>query len=677
MNEREHFSKLNGTIRRYKNEIIKITEGDLLLRDDCNTYISTIDNAHSDIFEVLSNDTIAYFQIGECLDSNVVSSNQPSPSTNFNNVWTMVQKPLFSWFQIWKQSLPRYTRNGKKFTVERRKMLRKLKRVFKIMHRFYYSFIEMMFVSFNIESIVPKRMKETLNISKPPNPDCKILKKSDSDSYLIVELLYECLFYLGKVHYWEVLLETREGNLTVENFNKSRRYLDIGCILCESYGKTYSQVALICLKTGDKFETLYYSLRGLGTRIRHKNSICVFDGIMRVNKREVTKLDIEDISRIQVKDAFLHVLKHSYNAVSPTPSIIHKIMDFFFTKDKLLSHNYSSELLSKMVIILIGCVHEFVTKHEDGKGEIEKLIWVKSKKRYLKWTFSLIKNIFSSIMEQNWIEKFNNSHCSLGIIRLIMCWIKSNKFLLQYLHRDASFCKLLADSVNRFRDCNIFGTNLYTEHRPKRSYLFPDDIQFKGYLHIQYMLSDFNDNDIFESGDTMAILLGDTDSVLKLSAYSENLLRLTAIILSITKFLHNNKFDIRWDVKSRQFQFNTTIFKSIEEPKGQQLDKTIEEYQKHKRKYQRAGNPNNSINLNDLTERLSPRKRRGHEKVKHIRGLPPPQNNIESPISIPVQDSTEKEYPCASQDILGDSLFTQAEESLSNVVISPENSTSP
>lgn len=669
MNEWKPFSDLNSVIRKYKSEIVRIVEGDVLLRDNYSAFIATIQSAHSEISRVLPNDTIAYFQNSDNYTSTVVDRESLDPSKYFNEIWTFIQKPLFTWFQTWKQSLPKNHRGAKKVTVERRRSLYKLKQVFKIMHKFYYGIIEMMFIDFNMDGIIPKQVKETLNISKSSNNDSKILGKTDFSTYLIVNFIYECLFYLGKIHYWQVLLETREGNLTLEKFSKSRRYLDIGCILCESYGKTYSQIALIYLKTGDRFETLYYSLRCLGSNIRHQNSIYIFNMITDTSRSDVKKLDSTDIPRMKVEDAFLTVLKHYYNEVSPTPSNIHKIMKCFFTKERLLCGNYSPELLSKVVIILMGCVHEFVIKHEDRKNKIDKLAWIKIKKRYLKWTFLFIKNIFSSIMEQNWIEKFNNSNSSLGIIRLIMCWIKSNKFLLQYAHRDVSFCKLLADSVNKFNNYKVFGTNLYMEHRPKRSYLFGEDLKFKGYSHIQYMLSDFNDKNIFENNGNTTMLLGDIESSARHSAYSENLLRLTAIISSIIKFSKNSKFGIQWDVKSKMFQFNSEIFKDMEEPKVQYLNKTIENYQKRKRKYKQSDNSNKSVNFNDITERLSPRKRGNFKKGERHQN-PSLQNDIKSSIIIQVQESTDEEYSSASQDILGSSLFTQVDGELSDVLLS-------
>ena len=669
MIEREPFSNLNAIIRKYKNEILKIVEGDVLLRDDYSKFIATIQSAHSKISGVISNDTITYFRNVENSHSTIVDGDVLDPSIYFNDLWTMIQKPLFSWFQTWKQSLPKNRRGGKKVIVERRRILYKLKRIFKIMHKFYYGFIELIFQNFKIDEIIPKQVKETLNISKPPNNNSKLLEKTDSDVCLIVKFIFECIFHLGKVHYWQVLLETRDGTLTLGKFSKSRRYLDICRVLCDSYGKTYSQIALLYLKTGDRFSTLYYSLRSLGSGIRHQNSTHMFNVIIDTGKSEINKLDSEYISRMKVEDAFLIVLTHYYSGVSPTPSNIHKIMKYFFTKERLLCENYSSELLSKIVVILMGCVHELVINHENRKSRIGKLPWIKMKKRYLKWTFSFINNIFSSIMEQNWIEKFNNSNSSLGIIRLIMCWIKSNKFLLQYAHRDISFCKLLADSVNKFNNYKIFGTNLYMEHRPKRAYLFDEDIKFKGFSHIRYMLSDFNDKHIFENNGGITMLVRDTDNSTKLSAYSENLLRLTAIISSIIKFLHNNKFDMKWDDKSKMFHFSSEMLKEMEEPKGQYLDKAIEKYQKRKRKYEPSVNSSKSVNFNDVTERLSPRKKKSvEEKQRHHDS--PVQNNIGSSIIIQVQESTDEEYSCTSQDILGDGLFTQVDGELSNVVMS-------
>ncbi|CAB4255180.1 similar to Saccharomyces cerevisiae YDR206W EBS1 Protein involved in inhibition of translation and nonsense-mediated decay [Maudiozyma barnettii] len=609
-----NISELKSTIDRGHDVVTRLTFGNFLMRNTYNDSIKTIQDIHADIYKLLLAESSMYFEnVG---DSNLNDDIQfkDQMSSVFDDVWFKIQKPLFVWFQTWKLSLPKEKRRGLKVAVERRKLLYRLKRIFKIMHRFYYTIIEKLLSRLNLSKIIPNQIIQELNIkvSNRIDPPINPLEFGETVSIVLTETIYQCIFYLGKIHYWQVLLEIREIILSIGKFSKSRRYLAMASSLLPSYGKTYSQMSLLYLKSGDAFEALYYSIRSLGTKIRHKHSMIMFKNIIQGNSIRNVIIDSDDIRKMRVEDAFLMVLKYYYNHNYSNTKLINTISKMFFTDFKFSGGPRGTDIIFKMIIVIAGCLHERMPKDETKMKSFHKVILTKNQQKYLDWTFDLVSGIFNVIIINNYKEKFNNETGSLGILRFIMCWIKSNKYLLQYAHRNRGICKILANSVNMFNDHHIVGTNLYVEHRPERPYLFQEDILVRELFYIKYRLTDFNDKIIFEHKDIVNGLLGCPEDSLKLSVYSENLLRLTAIISSIIKFLSNNKFGIVWNREYKIFNFDLTSFEQYEKRRETiTLDKSIDLYQKEIR--QQLDPTTKIFSLTTLIGELSPRKKKRGE----------------------------------------------------------------
>ncbi|SMN22788.1 similar to Saccharomyces cerevisiae YDR206W EBS1 Protein involved in inhibition of translation and nonsense-mediated decay [Maudiozyma saulgeensis] len=673
MVSKPNVSETKRAIDKYHNEVTRLTCGDLFMREDYNTSIKIVRDIHTDIYKVFSEESLIYFVNMDDFSQDDDTYLGDQLNSILDEIWSKIQKPLFIWFQAWKQSLPKERKGQRKVFVERRKLLYRLKRLFKIMHRFYYAIIEKFVIDFNIGGLIPTQIIQELNIDvsfKIDNPT-NVLQIDQTRSAILTETIYQCIFYIGKIHYWQVLLETREKNISIGKFHKSKRYLEMASLLLPSYGKTYSQISLLYLKSNNAFMALYYSIRGLGARIRHKHSMLIFKSILSERVIDKSLDDTDEIRRMKIEEAFLLILKYYfYNNHSKT-IIVNKINHFFFTDDKLSEGPNKDGTIFKMIIILAGCLHERMPKDGTRMKSFDVSTLTEKQKRYLNWSFDFASKIFGSIIVRNCKEKFSSETGSLGTLRFIMCWIKSNKPLLQYTHRNEGICKILAESVNTLHNYDIFGINVYAEHRPERPYLFPEDILVRELSYIRYRLSDFNDKNIFEHKDILNQLFDGPRESTKLSAYSENLSRLTAIILSIIKFLTNNKLGIKWNLECKKFEFDSTTFEPIKKEREIiSLDEVVDSYQR--KIHGSNGKMKQVIDINTLINELSPRRKKQREQ--RVQDVSPRRLKFEDELTPQVQGSTGEKIIHNGIDLIQDQLLSSDEDDAGNLVVSVEES---
>lgn len=549
---------LEYRVGKYRNELKKVLTENHLLRTDDRNVITWIRNIHIDLSNSLIGQIAQYSNTYE--DDLYLEQWHNILEHLLDNVWDTVQYPLFDWFRHWRKSINKSCKDSNK--VERRKLVYKLTKIFKIIHKFYYKIIEVLLNQYNTAKILPAQLKSDLNLPYSTNKQQEILETSDPKLILVIQIVYRCLFYLGKAQYQIVLLETQRNRFTFNQFKRAERYFIYSSLILPSYGKPFEPISEMYFKSGDSISATYYSILGLMARVRNNNSINMLNFIINSRSENIKNISHNGMEIMDFNDIFLALLKEQYFQTDYNLVIINKMQRYLGQKLKILvSQEAGIKIIFKIVVIIIGFFHE--TADRDGfKVSYMKLALLNDRQNsYLNWSFDIFSLIICEIMDKQCTDKLINYEY-LGIVRIIMCWIKSNKIILQFSHRNEIFCKTLAYSVNELADFDEDGIDLYAERKPSRPYFFQEDIMLREFSCIHYVLSDFNDKTIFNSKDVVNRVMGYESKLEKLSSYSETLLRLTAIVTSIIKFLSKNNFGIKWNPKSKLYEYNQGNFLS-------------------------------------------------------------------------------------------------------------------
>lgn len=473
----------------------------------------------------------------------------------FDDIWVKIQKPLFDWFRDWKYAISKKKR--RKATVERRVLFQKYTKLFKITHKFYYRILEKLVSSVDVRKFLPTRIINDLNLQhliEKGGKSARVLQSNDQTSMVYLRTVYECLFYLGKIHYWFVLLKGGEDAIKNTQIQKSSRYLNLARILLPSEPKTYAQLALLYIKTGDRISAAYFSMRAGSCGTYFKSYSYLFGKTLNQTKRPSNYFEKGLLETSDTQTLFLNLLKGFYDNDSSISDTRKHMMSVFLLKLKeMLSDEKDDYLAVRIVGIIIGCFHEILRRDNVDIKCLRMDSLDQKYDNYLQWAVATLSKIISVLMDKSFVKKYEKPGY-LASVRLIMCWIKSHKVILQFTHRNSAFCQQLAESVNNFSEFDVYGTDLYVKHRPKRPYLFEEDILLRGFTCIDYMLSDFNDNDILNDQQSADNAYGRKLEEKALDAYSENLLRLTAIISAILKFLGRGMHGISWNGKTKMFE---------------------------------------------------------------------------------------------------------------------------
>lgn len=535
--------------------ITEIIESNNLLRRNDRVYVEVIRVVHEELASSIA-DGVLLDPIDKQLhlsDNGDVSRCQQVMI--FNDMWLKIQKPLFDWFREWKHSLSKQRKRG--VVVELRQLSHKLTKIFKIMHRFYYQILEKLISSVKISEILPSRIIVDLNLrhflKHCVNPS-NAISSNDPKSVVYLCVVYQCMFYLGKIHYWLVLLKCNDELINTHQIQKSKRYLQLCRILIPSESKTFAQFALLHIKTGDIINALYFSIRSISGRECFKSNKYLFGKILNQNNQRLTGLQKGAIQSVDIKFLLVIILKEFYVDSNIVGDFRNHIMSTFYNKLKVLLINAKEEgLVLRIVGIIVGFFQEIIRKDGLNVKSMRVHTLTNNHELYLQWALIILSEIIYVIMDKDFRIKYEKYEY-LASVRLIMCWIKSNKVILQFAHRNINFCRKLAESINNFANFDVYGTNLHARHRPIRPYLFEEDVLLHDFSCIDFMLSDFNDNDLLRNSPSIDKLYGCPGEKEVLDNYSENLLRLTAVVSSILKFLGKDIHGICWNSNTRMYE---------------------------------------------------------------------------------------------------------------------------
>ncbi|AET39229.1 Ebs1p Ecym_4152 [Eremothecium cymbalariae DBVPG len=489
-------------------------------------------------------------------------------------IWKEIHYPIFKWFQQWKSHLLK-TFEGKSSQerkyIEFRKMNSKFNKVFKIIHKFYYSNIELLFDRFDFKKVLSHSVMSELNITKVPE-NRLVLDDSAYFTIFCVMSLQRCLLYLGCCHRYKCINGRISKNVQVSDFSKSMRYFRIATLIVPSVGETYLQKGLVYVQTANYGHAVYEFMRSSLSRmptdagVPNLNSIVADPNSSLFIKFQETLKDLRLKERDNNKIINREVLEFYFLAwfaslYAPENWNDKTIVDIGHCRDLVLekvSTRYikNIELLFQNVLMTIGGFELLIKKVRTSN---------KSKKipssciKYLESAFKFFSHILDTVVAKEW-QNFGTWEY-LAMVRVICVWLKNHPVVLKFGHRHLPFCKALAELVNAIVSNEKYKDKVLVDHKPKREYFFEEDIMVRDFSAIGHTLSDFNDMNLFQMEKLPERLVGAVDN--KLSSEKEGLLKLSVIVSVAKKFLAHNGVGIKWEESVSLFQLGTNGLKVV------------------------------------------------------------------------------------------------------------------
>lgn len=509
----------------------------------------------------------------------------PTIDTNFiakilDLLWVIIEYPVFKWFQAWGNSISRRETNPKdqKF-VEFRQMNSKLTKYFKSVHKFHYGIIENILTDFDISSVVSSSAIKELNIKEKSESDKVKLNSESPQAVLLIIALHRCILYIGSSQRYKTMGEKVSNKFIQDNFKKSLRYFDIASLILPSVGETYLQKGMIYIQTDNYGTASYEFIRSILSRIPSTAGLINLNKIIyqpesslrdkfifslsNIHKKEISGERVSD--RLIVEYYFLALFSskiapcvwidkdNSKNLVNGIGlNHLEKVMY------KKISGRYSkiTKIIFQNFISVIGGFEYILLKEGHSQNDIKHLALkdlTKPQLNYLNFAFDFISHIIEEVVMKSW-EKNMNSFEYLAMIRIVECWIKTNRYVIQYSHRNETFCYALVRLFNSMICSQYVDLETVFVERPKRAYYFEEDIILKEFSSVKYALTDFNDDAIFNMDNSPNRLVGHVNESESLTKMEESKLRISSILYSGKKFFFKNSCGIEWDENNNTFK---------------------------------------------------------------------------------------------------------------------------
>lgn len=487
--------------------------------------------------------------------------------------WEKICYPIFKWFQAWRKMLLPKTPKEQIKHVEFRRMNAKLTKFFKSTHKFYYNVLEDLAAHYDCSDVLPKEILHELNLHEKESDQQIKLDSNSNFTVFIVTTLHSCLLYLGAAHRYKTTGEKVINKFQVQDFKKSIRYLDLACLVLPSIGEVHLQKGLIYVQTDNLGYAIYQFARSALARIPSRAAQTNFANIIcdknsqlhqKVNQT-LTELSrqVSDRAKIVNREVieyyFLALFASSFSPLSWLNPAKEGCLQNGLQLNALRNDLYETiktrniknfEAIFEELITVIGGFDLLLINCRKGTDNFDpRTTNLKDLKKnhlsYLTFSFDFITLVLN-VVRESWLQNLENYHY-LAMVRIVECWLKSNRAALQYSHRDENFCRALALLSNDLLKSDMFDLKTLSTVKPVRSYYFQEDVRLKEFSGVKNALTDFNDTEIFSMEDSAARLMGYVPEEEKLDHIEEASLRAKAIIASGQKFFVKNSCGIVWN----------------------------------------------------------------------------------------------------------------------------------
>ncbi|CAI4047829.1 hypothetical protein SUVZ_12G2710 [Saccharomyces uvarum] len=483
-------------------------------------------------------------------------------------LWSQIHEPVFQWFQCWFYKILRLDSKHRfrLFGQFHKRMVY----FFKTTHRYYYDIIECFFAKYDMNSVVPHGVFTKLNLVQVTSEKI-VLDATNPLKFSVVISLQRCLINIGSAHSYKAILDKpSDKTKRVGDFKKSIRYLTIASLCLPSVGDTYLQLAKIYQNTGKLSSYLFELVRGSLVRIPSKYALTSLKALILIPDFPERKLLMKKVEKpfskhpkgkqllfenriiLQLLSVLEHVMAPGLSSTSCTPN--RRLLKEHLQAAVSEHHSEHTNDILKILATMMGGFDLMFT-NEEGKEQRKKLKYAhlsKCQVSFLDFSFDFIVSIIDIVIKPSW-QKNVEDFQYLAIIRLLICWIKSYRSILQYAHRHRKFCTSLALLLNDLINSPLNYPRELSNHRPRRNYYFEEDIMFREFSCINFALTDFNDDLVYSSLNMVNNIIGCPLSTEKRSLKEEGILRIKAVIFSGMKFLEKNDTDIKWNVSKCTF----------------------------------------------------------------------------------------------------------------------------
>ncbi|KAG0658535.1 Translation inhibition and nonsense-mediated decay [Monosporozyma unispora] len=495
-------------------------------------------------------------------------------------VWSTYQSVCIKWFYDWKFVIKERKNNTYKFkdtTVEFRILKTKLGKVLKIFHKFYYQILEYIACHFDTSAVIPTKLISDLNleglIQNMPHlaQRRQLLQPTERSTTYVLLTFYYCLLYLGKIRYHQTVLEgssfifpengKEQKQRKLLDFKKAARYWLMASVLLPSMGETYKHLSKLSLEENNFSKAIYFLIRchfASGNKNKKesmRNIIDIFQG--RKWEGMDKSNNTPEVSNLLQKS--FEIMRH-YLFTNETETKVEKRSiqkDGFINnlKDDVLLNCQRNPMFidaifnSNFITILVG-VFVISKKFQTLENKTSSLPSQPSKAN--EWFLDFILNITIQVISEvnNRLKEYDNLNIDdmislLAILRVINCWIISDKTVLSYVHRYKPIYPIMCEFILMINQNESLCSISHVNKRPGRQYLFEEDVILREFTVIDCNLSDFNDSRIFEMENVVNRLIGDAPKANILTKKEEFHLRLKAVVTSMKRFIEQNKCDIK------------------------------------------------------------------------------------------------------------------------------------
>lgn len=481
-------------------------------------------------------------------------------------VWKNVHYPFFKFFQGWKSR--NTVEGGKPNYGGHRQMNSTLQKLFPQIHKLYYSTIEMLFANYNMDLLIPSDTRSKLNISFKKFSDDSMTKLSPDDQFSIdcVLTLQRCLLYISSCHRYKVVMEHISDKYQQSDFQKSLRYLDIASNLVPSVGETYLQRGICFTLTKNFGNAAYQFVRSALSRIPSDAGLPNFKSLLgdpngSLFKKLLASLDdlkIQEtikkrIINMEIMEFYIlpiigfHIFPETWGNNRHSERLRH-FQTLLFDKIEIRYIKNISMIVQDLILVIGGFhIHQLINLPCATDKKNSNL--TQSELKFLEFIFKF----FTHLLEKVIIKEYKNSEMFqyLAMVRIMICWIKSNKSVLKFAHRCTPFCNSLAVLTNEVLSANEWAEEFNDLHRPTREFFFEEDIILKEFSPIRFSLSDFNDEEMLNMENLPDRLSGKLNRTsLPIADHS---LRIKAIIYSNKRFLEKNACGFKWDETKEKY----------------------------------------------------------------------------------------------------------------------------